>query len=265
MARIRSIKPEFWTDETLTECSLSARLLFIGMWNFADDRGNISRSTKQLKMKIFPADNIDVSPYVDELITHGLLIEYSVSGKNYLHIKGFTKHQVINRPSKSSIPDYEDSLNTHGTLTEDSLREGKGREGNITTSNDVVCQTENSDDDKTQVLKFKNQSRCPHQDIVKIYNEILGDYLPIVERWDTNSTRARHLAARWREDHRHQDVEFWHRMFVFIRDRNPFLIGQGPPRDNGKPWRASLAWIVNPENFTKIIEKHYVDDKAVNE
>ena len=129
MARIRTIKPDFWTDETLTECSLSARLLFIGSWNFADDNGNLEHSAKQLKMKVFPADDVKVTPLLNDLITHGLLIEYSVNGKKYLHIKGFEKHQVINRPSISDIPPFDESLRTPLTLTEDSLREGNGMEG----------------------------------------------------------------------------------------------------------------------------------------
>jgi hypothetical protein len=44
MARIRTIKPEFWTDEKVVECSFEARLMFIGMFNFADDKGNLVRS-----------------------------------------------------------------------------------------------------------------------------------------------------------------------------------------------------------------------------
>lgn len=130
MARIRSIKPEMWTDERLTECSLSARLLFIGLLNFADDNGNQVYSAKRIKMQVFPADNIETLPLIEELITHGLLIEYSVSGEKYLNIKGFKKHQVINRPSKTDIPVanfHEDSVSTHGLLTDG--REGKGEEG----------------------------------------------------------------------------------------------------------------------------------------
>lgn len=128
MARIRTIKPDFWTDEALTECSLSARLLFIGTLNFADDNGNLEASAKQLKMKVFPADNIDCHPLLNELITHGLLIEYSVSDVKYLNIKGFKKHQVINRPSKSNIPDItlnDDSVSTHGGITDGMERNGK--------------------------------------------------------------------------------------------------------------------------------------------
>ena len=39
MARIRSIKPQFWTSEQIADCSSNARLLFIGLWNFCDDCG----------------------------------------------------------------------------------------------------------------------------------------------------------------------------------------------------------------------------------
>ena len=125
MARIRTIKPEFWTDEKLTECSLSARLLFIGTWNFSDDSGNLDRSAKQIKARVFPLDNINCEPLLLELLAQGLLIEYSVNDKLYLHISGFDKHQLINRPSKPTCP----PLDTHATLTECSSR--KGREGKV--------------------------------------------------------------------------------------------------------------------------------------
>lgn len=128
MPRIRSIKPDLWTDDKLTACSLPARLLFIGMLNFADDYGNLDRSAKQIKARVFPVDDIDCEPLIVQLLTHGLLIEYSVSDQKYLHIKGFSKHQVINRPSKPQVPIYEDSLRTHGVLTEPSLSTHDGRE-----------------------------------------------------------------------------------------------------------------------------------------
>jgi len=127
MARIRTIKPEFWTDEKVIECSLNARLLFIGIWNFADDYGNIQNSPKQIKLKILPSDSIDIIPLIKELATHGLLTEYSVDSQTYLHISGFDKHQVVNRPSHPQCPKYEVSLNTHGVLI--GGMEGNGKEG----------------------------------------------------------------------------------------------------------------------------------------
>lgn len=118
MARQRMIQLSFWTDEALSECSMNARLLFIGTWNFADDEGNLIRSAKQIKAQVFPYDNIECESLICELITHDLLIEYSVSGKFYLHIKNFKKHQIINRPSKPQCPLYEDSLSTHPEVKE---------------------------------------------------------------------------------------------------------------------------------------------------
>ncbi|VVE00189.1 hypothetical protein PIN31115_02063 [Pandoraea iniqua] len=138
MARIRTIKPDFWTDETMVELDMAARLFFIGSWNFADDNGNLPRSPKKLKMQVFPADAIDVDPLIHSLIAHGLFAEYTVRGEKYLHIKGFRKHQVINRPSKTGLPtpemaDPNESL-TDGSLTEGKGSgrevEGKGKEGN---------------------------------------------------------------------------------------------------------------------------------------
>jgi hypothetical protein len=139
MARIRTIKPEFWTDERVGECSVSARLLLIASLNFADDYGGLDRSAKQLKAQAFPYDAIDCEPLVLELVGVGLLIEYEVANRKYLHIKGFRKHQKVEKPAKPRIPLYEESLKCRVVLPDSSPTptrlvavsslEGKGREG----------------------------------------------------------------------------------------------------------------------------------------
>src|SRR4030065_361605 len=58
VARIRTIKPEFWTDDKVVQVSFPARLLFIGLWNFADDSGNLENSPVQIKMRILPAHSV---------------------------------------------------------------------------------------------------------------------------------------------------------------------------------------------------------------
>jgi len=131
------IKPELWTDEKLGECSVSARLLLIASLNFADDYGNLDRSARQLKAQAMPYDHIDCEPLIGELLTAGLIIEYKVTDRLYLHIKNFEKHQRIERKSAPRFPQYEDSLRTPQPLTEPSvsphlvvtvLTEGKRRE-----------------------------------------------------------------------------------------------------------------------------------------
>lgn len=120
MARIRSLKPEFWTDEAVAECSPSARLLFVATWTFADDKGNLDRSAKQLKAQAYPYDALDCEPLVQELLGHDLLIEYEVDGKKYLHIRNFEKHQKVDKESKPRFPLYDDSKTTPRVLAEPS-------------------------------------------------------------------------------------------------------------------------------------------------
>jgi hypothetical protein len=96
MARIRSVKPQFWTSEQVAECSPNARLLFIGLWNFCDDYGIHPASVKRAKMEIFPSDDFcsaDIRRMVDELIANGLLEEYEIAESQYWRVTGWDKHQ----------------------------------------------------------------------------------------------------------------------------------------------------------------------------
>jgi hypothetical protein len=135
VARIRTIKPEFFTSEPVVNCSHSARLLFIGMWVFADDRGVLPASAGSLKMKVFPGDNWqagDVERWIVELENNGLISRFDAEGTTYFHIRGFAEHQVVSRPTyKYPQPKFtEDSRRTHVGLMEDSrsATPRKGRE-----------------------------------------------------------------------------------------------------------------------------------------
>lgn len=66
MARIRTIKPEFWTDEKIVECSFEARLMFIGMFNLPTTKA-IWCAPEAYQDADFPADMIDCEPLIKEL------------------------------------------------------------------------------------------------------------------------------------------------------------------------------------------------------
>ncbi|WP_414607121.1 hypothetical protein [Stenotrophomonas sp. FR010] len=129
MARIRTVKPEFWSSEQVMECSPMARLLFIGLWNFCDDAGNHVASAKTVKAEIFPADDIsssDVQRMLDELSSNSLIAFYTKGDKDYLHVTGWKKHQKIDRPTFKHPAYSEDDRRG---LDESSPPEGNGREG----------------------------------------------------------------------------------------------------------------------------------------
>lgn len=103
--------------------------MFIGMWNFADDQGNLDRSAKQIKARVFPNDTIDCEPLLQELLAVRLLTEYEVDGRKYLSISNFHRHQKIDRPSAPVCP----QPSTRRALDDDSTstrpRKGGDRSG----------------------------------------------------------------------------------------------------------------------------------------
>ena len=122
MARKRMIDPQFWCDEKMMTLSHSARLLFIGLWNFCDDSGIHKDSDLKLKAEIFPADDItkdDVKKLKEELIQIGLIIAIKEDefGDDILMVKNWNKYQKINRPIPSKYNISQDSLNAHGVIT----------------------------------------------------------------------------------------------------------------------------------------------------
>lgn len=94
MARMRTLKPEFWTDEVIVELTPYARLFYQGCWNFAIcDRGHLDDSPKSLKLKILPADNVDPVELIDELLKFGRLVRKQMpDGRTYLHLPTLDKH-----------------------------------------------------------------------------------------------------------------------------------------------------------------------------
>lgn len=133
MARIRTIKPEFWHSQSNARLSRNARLFFIGLWNLADDEGRCIGNPTWLAGQIFPYDEDSkqiTEDSLSELATSLKIRRYETNGDQYLDIPNFLTHQRINRPTKSSLPAFtEDSLRIHGILTDDSLGERKGKEG----------------------------------------------------------------------------------------------------------------------------------------
>ena len=106
MARIRTIKPEFWTDDKIIGLPYSARLFFIGLWNFADDYGCLQDKPEQLKLLILPSDDsFDANQMLDLLISCDLVERFidEDSDTSFLTIKNWFVHQKVDKPTKSKI------------------------------------------------------------------------------------------------------------------------------------------------------------------
>lgn len=168
MARIRTIKPEFFRSRTINRLSADERLTFVGLWCHADDEGRCELDLDLIKADIWPRSRtLDdlladlVALERESLIVHYTLSEPSGSGpgvlreRSWLSVNGFREHQAISkkRPSKIPAPSEgrivpltsvfinfpansgngdgalrESSVTVPSPVAEDSSRERKGKE-----------------------------------------------------------------------------------------------------------------------------------------
>lgn len=94
------MKPEFWADEELAMAvSRDARLLYIGLWNLADEHARLRGDPRFVKGQLFAYDD-DLSPkaievLLDELTAAGKVQRYQSGSSTYLFLPNLAKHQRL--------------------------------------------------------------------------------------------------------------------------------------------------------------------------
>lgn len=273
MARIRTIKPEFWSSEQVMECSPMARLLFIGLWNFCDDAGNHVASAKTVKAEIFPGDDIastQVQGLLDELSSNSLIAFYTNGDKDYLHVTGWTKHQKIDRPTYKH-PEY--SEDDRRALDESSPPEGKGREGKgeegkelSSLRSDSSPQLSLTGDQSQPAGKVTKAERIAQiaGDAQSAYNAILAKphgalaactvlNKPRVKSVEKALPTVRQLCTRMFGNER-VTPDFWQAYFETVAE-DDFLAGRqqgGPGHEN---WKPDFEYLLRESVIAKAVDR----------
>ncbi|WP_406004391.1 hypothetical protein [Streptomyces sp. NBC_00987] len=145
MARIRTIKPDFFTSLTIADLTSEQRLTFIGLWTHVDDEGRCVDDPRLIKAAIWPLDDrnsADIEIDLKALSESSLITRYTLNRKRYLAVTNWFEHQRINRPTASKLPAPGDgepsppnpsptrgsgtSLNAHGEGSESSNAQQTG-------------------------------------------------------------------------------------------------------------------------------------------
>lgn len=106
MARIRTIKPEFWTDEEIASLSEPAMLMAIGLLNYSDDEGWFNANPLLIKAAIFPLrePSKNILGMLKELSGIGYIeLFQGAENKQYGKVCNFSKHQRVDKPRASEI------------------------------------------------------------------------------------------------------------------------------------------------------------------
>lgn len=119
MARMRTLKPEAATSESLAEVDRSVRWTFAMLWTHCDDSGRAYANTRIIKAAIYPLDD-DITPAVvaadlKELERIGAVCFYTDNGREYIHVPAFHGHQRPNKPVPSKLPPCPKADHSHVT------------------------------------------------------------------------------------------------------------------------------------------------------
>lgn len=105
MARIRTIKPEFWQDEKLAPLNALTRLVFIGLISQADDAGRLVDNVKLIDGLLFSETEDTCREALDTLARLSRILRYrSPSGQALIQILKWEDHQRVDKPGKNILP-----------------------------------------------------------------------------------------------------------------------------------------------------------------
>jgi len=273
MARSRNIKPGFFRNEMLAECSPLARLLFAGLWCLADRDGRLEDRPKRIRAEVLPYDDGSVDDMLGELGRAGFILRYQVGEQRFIQVQNFSRHQnPHHREPESTIPaPVEDGSKTLQAPEKPgaSLGLSQGKDGTspelaVLIPDSLNLIPDSSSDADASVVASSLLPTCPHKEIISIYSATLPE-LSQPRMWE--GVRQSNLASRWRwvldelkrkgKPHdRDAGIAFFKRMFEYIA-KCDLLMGR-----NDRGWACSLPWIVEAKNFAKIIEGNYENRAA---
>jgi hypothetical protein len=118
MARIRTIKPEYWSDEKLAVMPVQTRLLFLALISMADDCGRLVDSIPQVVAFVYPfrdepddfaTASREIRESLAQLSEAGRILRGdTASGQRVIQITNWERHQKVDHPNvKAALPQIE--------------------------------------------------------------------------------------------------------------------------------------------------------------
>ena len=242
MARSRNIKPAFFENDLLAECSPLARLLFAGLWCLADRNGVLEDRRRRIKAQILPYDDCNIVELVDELIERKFVQKIKREGVDYLWVVEFQKHQNPHRNEESkhfdpnseplapkpegSGADTEDAPEQHPSDPADSL---------LLIDDSLSLNDEGGSSES-------DQTTATPDDVLAAFNKAFGQQARMTDaRRKTLTTRLKE--TWWRTN--------WQK--AIDKGKNlPFMKGT-----NDRGWKANIDFFIKSDSATRIIEGKY--------
>jgi hypothetical protein len=249
LARIRSLKPGFFTNEHLAELPFAVRLLFAGLWTLADREGRLEDRPRRIKAALFPYDDVNVNDMLQALAEKGFVIRYTADGADFLSIPTFLQHQrpkTDEYPSSIPAPLLEHPRGKVSGPRIDIREQTLGLRQRTEGCADGALLFADGADNQEAADGAGAQRRA--EDFMDLWNS--STQVPIPRCRELTSKRRRHIKARLTES----PLDTWRAIFERIQ-ASAFCRGE-----NDRGWRASFDWVIgSPDVAVKVLEGKYDD------
>jgi hypothetical protein len=103
--RARNLRPDFFSNDRLGQCTPLARLLYLSLSCQADKSGRLEDRPLQIRARGLPFDNCDCDAMLTELAAAGLIVRYDVNGLKLIEIHNFENdHNPHPNEKESDLP-----------------------------------------------------------------------------------------------------------------------------------------------------------------
>lgn len=255
MPRRRTLSPEFFKDEDLATLPFEARLLYAGLWCYADKSGRLEDRHKYLKAEIFPYDRVDVDKLLSRLACPQIpdrpgkvfIRRYAVDGKQLIDIPEFMKHQSPHHTEHDSrLPEFNGDLTVNERLVNSEVQDA-----HYPISDPISDPIQRPEPPHSGVRWGTPEA------LMALYNEECPSECPAAEHL---SPKRKEKAARLLKAF--PDKAYWQEAFREVH-KSPFLRGMcAPGKGHSKAFVASFDWFLSTskdgiENVVQVWERKY--------
>ncbi len=266
MARIRSQHPGQWSDEDFVLLTPWARLLTLAIRNEADDNGVFEWKPTTIKMRLFPADNVQIDPLLEEMVAHNQIKKFSACGRHYGVIRNFRRFQRPKKPN--SIHPFPNEFRTYVGLGDENTEpedddDGGGSENSPQRKEegDKMKEEGDSSPSESQGLGARVLPLPGNLDNDKKNAELLFLAAWNVMAQETGLARCQKFTTQRRGKFRAREKDAGGLSGVLQGleklKSSPFLCG-----DNDRGWKADIDFFLRESSFTKLMEGAYDRKKS---
>lgn len=230
MARSRNIKPGFFTNDELAECSPYARLLFAGLWTIADKEGRLDDRHKKIKALVLPFDEVNCDDLLQQLHSRKFINRYQVNGEGFIQITNWKKHQ--NPHCKEAPSEIPAEVQNDESTGQEQCKNEEESEKEESKEPQVVENTAAPEKHSTSTVLEQEQHATNPADSLNLIPDSLNlipdsvvntqaAEAPCVEEQEVEEATVHQMASRYAFEGNivrlnHKDYEAWKRLYPNI-------------------------------------------------